>query len=210
MKTKGFGVWLASLSLAVLLAIGCEAEVDAQENASPPANTAANTDKWLSRVQEGHAFEVFRNWADVPQHKGALITIVQTDNPGNDFGLTFMQRREQGHRGKGMICPESQRLRKKSSKGVDDAYKCHQHMGSVAETLTIGLIPSEFCDSLRDSEENKTADDKNPIATEDECKAEYPDGACVCFQIRHERDPDLPAPNTNPPTDGSGSGGRGP
>ena len=108
---------------------------------SAVADRPAKTIQELSEA--GNVFEVFRARTDRPEHQAAIVAIVQTrEEPGMIHGLVFLQTGGRGHAGKGMICAHS-------DPRTDGALECHQHIGRVNETLTVGGIDSEFCSNLR-------------------------------------------------------------
>ena len=230
MKTINLFSRTTAVSLLGLLLLGCATGIDAQDNKSAPASAppsqsvdpgsgtgdsgnAPAIDKWLELSRKAIPFEVFRHWKDKPQHDKALIAVVQTDKAGTQFGLVFMQRAARGGGGLGIVCPRSRRLVNPDTGKPDDAYRCHQHIDALIETLTVGHIESKFCADLRGIAEKKkleqfTAANTNPIATPKECSDRPNTDPCICFEIKHEIDKAFLSKAPDPPTDGTGSGGR--
>jgi hypothetical protein len=184
--------------------------------------SSAIADKPAKTIQElsekRYMYDVFRRQANRPEHQAALIAVVQTlEGSQVMHGLIFLQTKEEGHHGKGIVCghsdprPSRANSEGQSMESTDAALECHQHIGGLKETLTIGAIDSEFCDDLRQrvtlDDDHRTPDGKNPIATPEECSEMDPPRNCVCYEIKHEPPRDGVGPDS-PPNSGSGTGGH--
>ena len=178
--------------------------------------SSAIADKPAKTIQElsekRYMYDVFRRQANRPEHQAALIAVVQTlEGSQVMHGLIFLQTKEEGHHGKGIVCghsdprPSRANSEGQSMESTDAALECHQHIGGLKETLTIGAIDSAFCETLRrnidGNADRHTPDGKNPVAKPGECKNKYSKGGCVCYEIEDDK-PDFP------PNSGSGTGGH--
>jgi hypothetical protein len=183
-----------------------------------------STKKLQEITEKGYIYDVFRRQSNRPEHESALITVVQTrvqtrKNFEIMHGLVFLQTMGESQHGKGIVCGHSDpRSRSTSNEGAsfestDSALECHQHIGGVKETLTIGALDSEFCGELRQrvnlDEDHLTPLGKNPVATPEECTEKYgEEGECVCYEIKQEPPSDGDGDLLNPPNSGSGTGGH--
>ncbi len=169
---------------------------------------ADEPDDILELSEMAAVFEIERREDDRPEHENAAIAVVQTGRDGERFGLVFMQTKEDGYKGQGMLCPNARVLRKATTGGMDVALTCHQHIDGVHETLTVGTVGSAFCNALREEKGDGLVMTPEQCATND-----GEDAVCICYSITHKSTlmkTELGRRGGIPPTSGSGSGGRRP
>jgi hypothetical protein len=165
-------------------------------------------------LSKGGPYHVFLSQNPRKEHQEAIVAVVQTSkDPNAPPALVFLQTKERGHIGKGMVCVEAKERE-------DSALECHQTVGDKIETLRVGAIGSKFCNHLKDQidacvkqnsnarQDLYTSDDKNPIATSDECTNDaHPKRECVCYEINHGG-PVCSLGAAFPPNSGTGTGGH--
>lgn len=175
----------------------------------PKARDAADgiSEKWI--------FSVAR--AESACHANARVIAFYPDkkNSPSDLELGFLEysNTKGGFVVGGMVCNNAKKV-------GDRVWSCTVEVGDQAETLTVGRIPSAYCETLRgEHTDNGKKGKDNPIITPEDCKNSFGSReSCICYKIVHvgsdkppaEECPDgLPAMQMLlPPGNGSGSGGH--
>lgn len=149
------------------------------------------------------------------QQEAVIAVVVQASvDPNTGPALVFLQTRETGHIGKGMVCEDAKERE-------DSALECHRAVGDTTETLRVAAIGSVFCNKLNDEIEAcvaaqpdkkkdlYTSGGTNPIVDPNKCKNnEHPKRECVCYEISHNGLPVCTPGHGLPPNSGSGTGGH--